>query len=80
MVDGLTWSIIESGCYLVAACLPTYRPFFVALMKKLKMHPKTGQSKKGTGRSGFKTGEREPEKAEILRTTDWNIQTEPASK
>ncbi|KAL9085408.1 MAG: hypothetical protein Q9159_004697 [Coniocarpon cinnabarinum] len=31
----LRWSIVEPGCYLIAACLPTYRPLLRYLKEKL---------------------------------------------
>lgn len=38
--DIITWSQVECGCYLVASCLPTYRPFFKELIEWMKVAPK----------------------------------------
>ena len=32
-VDLIYWTIIEPGVYLIAACLPTFRPVFIRLLK-----------------------------------------------
>lgn len=43
--DIATWSLVESGCYLIAACLPNLRPFFKSATKHLahaSRHSKTG--------------------------------------
>lgn len=29
------WSSIETGCYLIASCLPTLRPFVMSVLKKV---------------------------------------------
>jgi hypothetical protein len=66
--DVLTWSIIEVGCYVIASCLPTYRPFFVALMRRLKPNSKITQSYE------------QPTTNRIVRTLDWELYTETADK
>lgn len=38
--DIITWSQVECGCYLVASCLPTYRPFFNEIIEWVKFAPK----------------------------------------
>jgi hypothetical protein len=30
-----TWTIVETGCYLIAACLPSFRPLFGPLFNKI---------------------------------------------
>ena len=36
-VDLMTWTIIEPDVYLIAACLPTYRPLLVKILAKSKV-------------------------------------------
>ena len=32
-----TWSLVETGCYLIASCLPVLRPVFLRLSRGIKM-------------------------------------------
>ncbi|TEY28882.1 hypothetical protein BOTCAL_0994g00010 [Botryotinia calthae] len=46
-VDLMTWTLVEPDVYLIAACLPTYRPLFVDFLTKtnlLKKSAPTGSS------------------------------------
>ena len=31
-----TWSLVETGCYLIASCLPVLRPVFLRLLRGIK--------------------------------------------
>lgn len=37
----MTWTVVEPNVYLIAACLPTYRPLFVDFLGKTKLLKKT---------------------------------------
>lgn len=37
-VDLMTWTLVETDVYLIAACLPTYRPLFLQLLEKTRYY------------------------------------------
>lgn len=43
--DIATWSLVEPGCYLIAACLPTLRPLFSRVLQQVKTSVASGPSK-----------------------------------
>lgn len=60
-----TWTIVETGCYLIAACLPSFRPLFGPLFNKtnfgslgqsiFRYMPKSNSNRDQTGQSSTST-------------------------
>jgi hypothetical protein len=48
-VDLMTWTLVEPDVYLIAACLPTYRPLLLDFLSKTNLLRKSGLS--ATGKS-----------------------------
>lgn len=62
MVDGtwsasdlLIWTVVESGTYLIAACLPLYRPLMRRIWQKLGLKVSNDSQPATAGRSGGST-------------------------
>lgn len=56
----ITLTIVESGMYLIAACLPTYRPLALSFWRKMpvsSLHFGSGVNEPGQPKSGFSTYE-----------------------
>lgn len=55
--DLVTWSLVEPGCYLVASCLPTYRPLVADMTERLKMVVESWSRKRSQLRDGNEQGD-----------------------
>lgn len=68
MTQGFIWSHIEPNCSIIAACLPTYGPFFIgnettsSLFKDIRSFFSTTKSSLRFGRRSKNTGDRSDDK------------------
>ncbi|KAI9927530.1 hypothetical protein ASPWEDRAFT_31603 [Aspergillus wentii DTO 134E9] len=47
------WAVIEGGIYMIAACLPTYRPLMKSISRRVRQKGSQDASTSGQGYSGF---------------------------
>ena len=55
-VNLMTWSLVEPDVYLIAACLPTYRPLLVSFLTKTRLLDKFTTNKMSSKIQGSSQG------------------------